>query len=81
MEVRTEKDKVKVIVQKYDKYNLPVLTQGEDLMGIRHSRYLKTGTGGRISAEQFRAGLRANREPVRQVEPLPMTEPDPSLKN
>ena len=37
MEIKNEKNKVKVIVHKYDKYDLPVLTQAEDSLKIRRA--------------------------------------------
>ena len=66
MEVKNEKDKVKVIVHKYDKYDLPVLMQAEDNLGVKHPLFLSTNHGGRITAEQFRAQLKGIREAVKQ---------------
>jgi hypothetical protein len=66
MEVKKEKDKVKVIVHKYDKYDLPVLIQAEDSLGIKYPLYLSTNTGAHITAEEFKAQLRIIRESVKQ---------------
>lgn len=68
MEVKNEKDKVKVHVHKYDKYDLPVLTQAKDNLGTKHQLYLSTNTRGRITAEQFKAQIKGIRESVKQRE-------------
>lgn len=68
MEVKNEKDKVKVIIHKYDKYDLPVLTQAEDSLGNKHQLYLSTKTKGHINAEQFKTQLKGIRESEKQRE-------------
>jgi hypothetical protein len=62
MEVKKEKDKVKVIIHKYDKFDLPVLTHAEDKLGDRHPLYLSAKYGGRVSAEQFKAQIKGIRD-------------------
>lgn len=68
MEVRSEKDKVKVLVHKYDKYDLPVLTQAEDKQGVKHPLYLSSKHRGHVTAEQFKAQIKGIREAEKQRE-------------
>lgn len=81
MEIKNEQDKVRVIVHLYDKSNLPVLVQGEDLSGVRRALYIRTGGGMRMSGEQFRVRMLENLAPAPGREPVPAAEPDPSIKN
>lgn len=81
MEIKNEQDKVRVIVHRYDKLDLPVLVKGEDLSGQRHELYIRTGGGVRISGEQFRVRMLKNLAPAPVSEPVPAAEPDPSIKN
>jgi len=67
MEVRNEKDKVKVLVHNYDKYDLPVLTLAEDSLGTKHQLYLSAARG-HLTAEQFKAQIKGIRESVKQRE-------------
>jgi len=66
MEIKNEKDKVIILVHKYDKYDLPVLTHADDSMGIKHPLFLSTNKGEHITAAQFKVQLSGIPEPVKQ---------------
>lgn len=74
MEVRRETDRVKVLVHKYERYDLPVLTWGEDSQGVKHPLRLKTSSGKLLTAEQFKSQLQGIRELMEQNEQIRILE-------
>lgn len=56
-----------VIIKKYDKEDLPVLTQGEDKSGVRQELLIRHLDGNLMNAGQYKQMERANNDRIRQL--------------